>query len=278
MQVALAVLENPAVRVALAVLENRVVPAALARQAVAALLNQVEVVEKEAQIRSVAINRRRGGGGGGAFAGGSGSSAKAASNRGGSSMKGRRWRRLAAAWAVAAAWVAAAAWAAVAADGRRRHGRWRTQKISKRLMEEDPMKRKSNITSSAKILGSAILISGFVAVALHSALAAKTDAAATQQVKQKEFDTPQQASDSLVQAAASFDMPVLKEILGPESADLVTSQDPVEDKNRAAAFAAKAKEKNSIATDAKNPNRAVLTIGNDNFPFPIPIVKQNGKW
>ena len=140
------------------------------------------------------------------------------------------------------------------------------------------MKRKSNITSSAKILGSAILMSGFVAVALHSAVAAKTAATTAQQVKQKEFDTPQQASDSLVQAAASFDMPALKEILGPESADLVTSQDPVEDKNRAAAFSAKAKEKNSIATDAKNPNRAVLTIGNDNFPFPIPIVKQNGKW
>ena len=56
---ALAVLENPAVQVALAVLENPVAPAALARLAVAALLNQVEVVEKEAQTRSVAISRRR---------------------------------------------------------------------------------------------------------------------------------------------------------------------------------------------------------------------------
>ena len=58
-RVALAALENPAVPAALAVLENPVVPAALARLAVAALLNQVEVVEKEAQTRSVAINRRR---------------------------------------------------------------------------------------------------------------------------------------------------------------------------------------------------------------------------
>jgi hypothetical protein len=150
--------------------------------------------------------------------------------------------------------------------------------MSKQLIEEDPMKRKSNITSSSKILASAILISGFVALALHSALAAKTDAAAAPQIKQKEFDTPQQAADSLVQAAESFDVPVLKEILGPDSIDLVSSADPVEDKNRAAAFAAKAKEKNSIATDAKNPNRAVLTIGNDDFPVPIPIVKQKGKW
>ena len=140
------------------------------------------------------------------------------------------------------------------------------------------MKRKSNITSSSKILGSAILMSAFVAVALQSTLAAKPDATAAPVIKQKEFDTPQQAADSLVQAAASFDMPALKEVLGPESADLVTSQDPIEDKNRAAAFAAKAKEKNSIATDAKNPDRALLTIGNDDFPFPIPLAKQNGKW
>ena len=140
------------------------------------------------------------------------------------------------------------------------------------------MKRQSNITTSPKILASAILMSGFVAFALHSALAAKTDAAAAPQVKQKEFDTPQQAADSLVQAAESFDVPVLKEILGPGSIDLVSSEDPVEDKNRAASFAAKAKEKNSVATDAKNPNHAVLTIGNDDFPFPIPIVKQKGKW
>ena len=150
--------------------------------------------------------------------------------------------------------------------------------MSKQLIEEDPMKRKSNITTSSKILASAILMSGFVAFALHSVLAAKTDAAAALQVKQKEFDTPQQAADSLVQAAESFDVPVLKEILGPSSIDLVGSEDPVEDKNRAASFAAKAKEKNSVDTDAKNPNRAVLTIGNDDFPFPIPIVKQKGKW
>jgi hypothetical protein len=59
-RVVLAVPENPvvrAVRVALAVLENQVGPAALARQVVAVLPSQVGVVEKEAQTRSVDINR-----------------------------------------------------------------------------------------------------------------------------------------------------------------------------------------------------------------------------
>ena len=50
------------------------------------------------------------------------------------------------------------------------------------------------------------------------------------------------------------------------------------DKNRAVAFAAKAKEKVSIAVDPKDSNLSILSVGNDNFPLPIPIVKEKGKW
>src|SRR4029450_6013749 len=112
--------------------------------------------------------------------------------------------------------------------------------MSKQLIEEDPMKKKSNITTSSKILASAILMSGFLALALHSALAAKTDAPATSQPQQKQFNTPKEAADSLVQAAEAFDVAALTEILGPDSADILSSEDPVADKNRAIAFAAKA--------------------------------------
>jgi Protein of unknown function (DUF2950) len=52
----------------------------------------------------------------------------------------------------------------------------------------------------------------------------------------------------------------------------------VMDKNRAQAFAAKAKEKKKIEIDKKDPNRAILLVGNDDFPLPIPIVKRKGKW
>ena len=130
------------------------------------------------------------------------------------------------------------------------------------------MKRKSNITTSSNILGSAILMSGFVALALHSALAAKTDAPATSRPKQKEFDSPKQAADALIQVAATFDVAAAKEILGPDSEDLIASEDPVQDKNRAAEFATKAKEKNSVEIDKKDPKRAILSVGNDDFRFP----------
>jgi hypothetical protein len=113
---------------------------------------------------------------------------------------------------------------------------------------------------------------------LHAAPQAKTDAAAAPQVKQKAFDSPKQATDSLLQAAESFDVPALKEILGPDSDDIVSSEDPVMDKNRALAFAAKVKEKSSIQVDKKDSNRAILLAGNDDFPLPIPIVKRKGKW
>ena len=94
---------------------------------------------------------------------------------------------------------------------------------------------------------------------------------------QKEFDTPKQAADALIQVAANFDVAAAKEILGPDSEDIISSEDPVQDKNRATEFANKAKEKNSIEIDKKDPNRAILLVGNDDFPLPIPIVKRKGQ-
>ena len=145
---------------------------------------------------------------------------------------------------------------------------------------EKPMKTKLDIMTSPKIslVASAIVISCLLSLAVHAAPPAKTDAPATSQPQQKTFDTPKQAADALVQVAANFDVAAAKEILGPDSEDIVSSEDPVMDKNRALAFAAKAKEKNSIQIDKKDPKRAILLVGNDDFPLPIPIVKRKGKW
>jgi Protein of unknown function (DUF2950) len=95
---------------------------------------------------------------------------------------------------------------------------------------------------------------------------------------QKAFDTPQQAVDALVQATANYDVPGLMEIFGPEGKDFVSSADPVKDKSVAEAFAAKAREKNALTVDPKNKLRAVLSVGNDDWPFPVPLVKKGGKW
>jgi hypothetical protein len=145
--------------------------------------------------------------------------------------------------------------------------------------EEKQMKSRTNIMASSKIslVASAILISCSLGTGVPAA-SIKPGATATSQPKQKEFDTPKEAADALIQVAANFDVAAANEILGPDGKDLVSSEDPVMDKNRATAFAAKAKEKNSIEIDKKDPNRAILLVGNDDFPLAIPIVKRKGKW
>ena len=142
------------------------------------------------------------------------------------------------------------------------------------------MKSRPTITTSSKftLIASTIVSFYLLGFDLHAAPASKSDAASAPASGQKQFDTPKQAADALVQVAASFDVAAAKEILGPDSEDIVASEDPIQDKNRATAFAAKAKEKMSIQTDKKNPNEAVVLVGNDEFPLPIPLVKKNGKW
>ena len=113
-----------------------------------------------------------------------------------------------------------------------------------------------------------------LALLLHGAPQSKPT---TDQPIQKSYSTPEKAAQALIQAAEPYDANALMEILGPGSRDLVASEDPVDDKNRAAAFAALAREKNSVTVDSRN-GRAELVVGNDNWPLPIPIVKRNGNW
>ncbi len=147
------------------------------------------------------------------------------------------------------------------------------------MPEEKQMKSKLNLMTSIKVflIAFAMVAALVVDPALKAATETKKETAAAEST-QKQFNTPKEAADSLVQAAASFDVPALKEILGPDANDIVSSEDPVADKNKATAFAAKAKERINVGTDPKNSNQAIVTVGNDDFPLPIPIVKKHGKW
>jgi len=149
------------------------------------------------------------------------------------------------------------------------------------------MKTKPNIMTSSKLfMVVTTIINCVVLIAAVDAAEKKqtSTAAATpskeeaQAGQQKQFDSADQAADALIQVATTSDLAGAKEILGPDSEDLINSEDPVMDKNRALAFANKAKEKKSVEIDKKDPNRAILVVGNDDFPLPIPIVKSKGKW
>jgi hypothetical protein len=94
----------------------------------------------------------------------------------------------------------------------------------------------------------------------------------------KAFSTPQDAADALIRAAESYDVSTLLTIFGPDGKDFVSSSDPVQDKNIAATFAAKARERHIVSVDEKTKSKAVLTVGNDDWPLPVPIVRRNSKW
>ena len=125
---------------------------------------------------------------------------------------------------------------------------------------------------------SIITVSCALALLCSASLLSQQKPSETASQNQKTFATPKEAADAFVQAAGNFDVPALDQILGPSGEDLIASEDTVRDKNIAVAFAAKAHEKNSVVIDPKNPDRATLVVGNDDWPLPIPIVKRNGAW
>jgi Protein of unknown function (DUF2950) len=91
------------------------------------------------------------------------------------------------------------------------------------------------------------------------------------------FASPDEAGNALQAAAKADDESALTAIFGPDAKDLISSGDPVQDKNTAARF--------SSAYDVMHRWRRMddssqtLLVGYDNFPFPIPLKKDpNGKW
>jgi DUF2950 family protein len=92
------------------------------------------------------------------------------------------------------------------------------------------------------------------------------------------FDSPQQAADALLAAADKFDEPTLIKIFGEGGDDIVLTGEYPMDRKRAMDFAAEAREKKSVSLDPKTGARATLIVGNENWPFPVPIVKKAGKW
>jgi hypothetical protein len=148
------------------------------------------------------------------------------------------------------------------------------------MNKEKPMKSPKANPLSIKIFATVLGIATCcIAPTLLRALPqAKTSTSAASQAQQTTFDTPQQAADAMILAVKNDDVATLLQIFGPDGKDFVDTKDSVQDKNSRAAFAALAQEKMQVDIDPNNPNRAILSVGNEDWPTPVPIVKQGGKW
>jgi hypothetical protein len=148
------------------------------------------------------------------------------------------------------------------------------------MNKEKYMKYKNVCPLTIKNLSAVLVIAAcFVLVtALPAVAQTKAPSSATTQPPQKTFDTPQQAAETMILAVKNDDVAALLQIFGPAGKDFVASGDDVQDKNSRANFATQAQEKMHVDTDPHNPNRAIISVGDEEWPLPVPIVKQNGKW
>jgi DUF2950 family protein len=93
---------------------------------------------------------------------------------------------------------------------------------------------------------------------------------------QEQFSTPQGAVDALVSAAKSGDTTAILAVLGPDGQAVVSSGDPVADSNVREKFVSAYDAKHAI--ELEGDGTQTLIIGNDNWPFPIPLINKAGEW
>jgi hypothetical protein len=94
-------------------------------------------------------------------------------------------------------------------------------------------------------------------------------------VKQKGFASAEDAVKAAVAAVKSNDNKEVLAIFGAEAKDVMFSGDPVADKQRREKFISAYDQKNTLA---KEGDKMVLTVGDKDWPFPIPLVKKGDQW
>jgi hypothetical protein len=90
---------------------------------------------------------------------------------------------------------------------------------------------------------------------------------------QRRFDHPQQAVDSLVNSLRAGDTEELKQILGSNGEEILFSGDPVNDEANTGRFLSAFDTKNQLVFTEDD--TAFLHVGEDEWPLPIPIVRDD---
>ncbi|MBF5043109.1 DUF2950 domain-containing protein [Aggregicoccus sp. 17bor-14] len=131
------------------------------------------------------------------------------------------------------------------------------------------MKRASHFFSTA-------LAAALGLMAPHAGRAQAPKAATQASSTARTFATPDEAADAFVTALRAKDREGFLDVLGQEAATWLFSGDPVADAGDRERFLAAYDEKHAL--QRREGERAVLVVGNDDWPFPAPIVKGSAGW
>ena len=132
--------------------------------------------------------------------------------------------------------------------------------------------------NGAKWLSALLAAVAIAALAAEPIPATKPASAKSGTTGPQTFDSPEKAGDALLDAAEKFNVTSLIRIVGPKGEDLVLTGEYAQDRERAQEFAAQGRKKKQVALDPKSDTRAYLLVGEEDWPFALPIVKRDGRW
>jgi Protein of unknown function (DUF2950) len=99
---------------------------------------------------------------------------------------------------------------------------------------------------------------------------------AAKPAEQKAFATPAEAVQALVKASEDENQEEMLAVFGDDGKDLVYSGDSVQDKARMRRFVQAYNTKHAIVKQGENTR--ILEVGASNWPMPIPLVNEGGRW
>src|SRR5687767_6498950 len=127
--------------------------------------------------------------------------------------------------------------------------------------------------TSSQLFEAAAMLALFVAAAFTAAGGAQD---APDYCGQKVFDTPEAAGERLAAAVKSGDRADLEAIFGADAEHSLSSGDPVADRRSREVVAVAMNQRWTL--QPKDATTRELVIGNEAWPFPIPLVKDERGW
>lgn len=120
---------------------------------------------------------------------------------------------------------------------------------------------------------------GFVCLlSPHVLVAQQTQPTAESAINVKNFATPEEAMEALIAAADRFDIEAIEEMFGPKAKEILVTTDTPQDREIAQTFAELAHEKKAVSIDPKNKSLAYVLVGEEDWPFAVPLKQKNGRW
>jgi hypothetical protein len=103
-----------------------------------------------------------------------------------------------------------------------------------------------------------------------------TPATIAAEVKQRRFASAEEGVEALIAAIKANDVKAMLAILGPDARPLIVTGDPVADRQERERVVRDYEESNLLIKSGET--KVILQIGKDEWPLPIPLVKEEAGW